>query len=299
VTRATPALLAAVLAACGATPPNAFEEGFRVPALTAAERETMHDLLHGIDAPAPRSDWRRGDAVLLGVRVDRGSGPELLALRFQLRSVPPAGRPAAATHDGSNGVAPPRVELAALVREAGREPTELTLEVPHETLTVSIPAGMRLVEAARVARAAGQPPPPDLAASLQPVGLAIYTFFDIGRHQPELWRIIVDVSDRPSLFSVLTHFGVSVSLRIDLEASQLVERVPGFPLAVPGCRVPIVVLANGQPALYVNVYAVEPDPPFHVVGGIVAVEAHRPSDPQVTLRIDLLAARRGGINAAR
>jgi hypothetical protein len=252
-----------------------------------------------------RIDWRPGDAVLFGVRVERGDGPELLGLRFTLRAAP-----ADASHgDAEDPADSAPIELTALVREGGAQraleasgggdpvaepsPAELTMWVPHRSLMVSIPDGVRAVAAARADRAAGRPPPPDLGERLRRVGIAVYTFFDIGRQKPELWRLITDVSDRPSWFSVLTHLGVEVTLRMDLEASQPLERVPGLPLPVPGCRVPIVVLANGDPALYVNVYAIEPLPPYHLVGGVVAIEAYRPSDPRITLRLDLIAARRG------
>ncbi len=105
-----------------------------------------------------------------------------------------------------------------------------------------------------------------------------------------LWKII----DRPSVFSILFHGGVSLSLNAQLtNAKTLPDSHLGGELSrLSGYRTTLRLSANGSPVLDAIVWVTEPESPYRLSGGIVAIEGFRPSDPKVRFRMEILAARR-------
>jgi hypothetical protein len=104
---------------------------------------------------------------------------------------------------------------------------------------------------------------------------------------PILWETV----DVPSVFSMLAHFGVTVS--VGAEVDRAVFGAPAVLGSGPTCAVPVTVLANGNPALLCTLFATDPQPPFRLSAGIVAIEAAHPTDATRRFSMRLLAAHRG------
>ena len=109
-----------------------------------------------------------------------------------------------------------------------------------------------------------------------------------------LWKVV----DRPSFLSVLFHGGVSLSLNAELSsATQLPDRELAGELAgelaeLPGYRVTMQLRANDNPILNTVIWVTEAESPYRICGGIIALQGLRPSEPRVSFRMQLLAARR-------
>jgi hypothetical protein len=105
-----------------------------------------------------------------------------------------------------------------------------------------------------------------------------------------LWRVI----DRPSIFSILFHGGVTLSLNAQLTAATPLPDadLTGELSKLPGYRTTLRLEANGSPVLNAIMWVTEPQSPYRLSGGIIVLEGFRPSDARVRFRMELLAARR-------
>lgn len=102
---------------------------------------------------------------------------------------------------------------------------------------------------------------------------------------PLLWQVM----EKPSLWSVVSSLGVSVTLQPNFHVAAHVEQ--------PACggvspwRVPMAVLVNDQRALDTELSVVPAVRPFALCGGIVGITARNPHDPTREASLVLLAAR--------
>jgi hypothetical protein len=137
-----------------------------------------------------------------------------------------------------------------------------------------------------------QPIPPRVRALL-----ALLNMLSVVRSASLLDDILLSVVDRPPLHSVVGNFGVRcwLDMRFDL-----CRRHHGFPYAGQSSssfEIPVELQLNGHSALLARVVATEPRGVLGCVGGIVAIDALRPSNPNVRVIIRLLATQReAGLN---
>jgi hypothetical protein len=129
--------------------------------------------------------------------------------------------------------------------------------------------------------------------------LALHTLLAVVRKSKLLYGVLYEVIDKPSLWSVITHFGVRVSTLDHFDQAR-----PAAPFTlgsgagaveVPAWEAPLELRLNGAPALRSIVTVVDPVSPLILCTGVVALRAFRPSDPKVTFTLRLLAARRGSV----
>jgi len=104
-----------------------------------------------------------------------------------------------------------------------------------------------------------------------------------------LWQVV----DLPSLFSLLWHFGVKVSLAENFAGSQRGAATALGAATVATWEAPLELRLNGAPALRCRVLVTDPDAPWALCAGIVAIQAASPSHPERTVTMRLLGARRG------
>ncbi len=114
------------------------------------------------------------------------------------------------------------------------------------------------------------------------------------RTSPAFEAVVRLVIDRPSLLSVITHFGVRVRRRCLFEEAR-----PGDPVRIAGQEMPTFELPfevdiNGRSALRVIVVLVRPVDALRLGSGVVALYGWRPSDPSVGFSLGLLSARAAG-----
>ena len=118
-------------------------------------------------------------------------------------------------------------------------------------------------------------------------------FFKILRENPVMRQILREVLALPSLWSILTNWGVRVSFSVDFFAAERVDpaRFPGEQREL--WSVPLIVLLNGQPGFLARVIVGPSGSPDGAVGGVYGVVARHPTDPERRVHVRLLSSRRG------
>lgn len=118
-------------------------------------------------------------------------------------------------------------------------------------------------------------------ADVQLVGAGVAiceSLFRILQANPVTRQILSEVLELPSLWSIVTNWGVRVSFRADFFAAERVDpaRFPGESREL--WSVPLVVLLNGQPGFLARVVVGPSGSPDGAVAGIYGVIARHPSD---------------------
>lgn len=118
-------------------------------------------------------------------------------------------------------------------------------------------------------------------------------FFDVLRQNPVTRQILFEVLALPSLWSILTNWGVRVAFEVDFFAAERVDpaRFPGEQREL--WSVPLTLLLNGQPSLLAQVVVGPAGSPDGVGAGVYAIVARHPSDASRRLTVTLVASRRG------
>ncbi len=282
--RALPVLL---LAACASAPPTPLPEA---AAITAAEFPGAASLLTGFAPERQRSAWFPGETILYALRLERGSDVKRWLVRMTLLAdkpdVPRDGVSKLTMHmDAGNEVTlmspylPFRVEV---FDAAGAPQADSTVKVPYDFLRYSfLDAAGRLQEK-----------PLTDAGRNQVAGAhaALISFLGILQNDPVLANILWQVVDRPGVLSVIASLGVTIGLHAELEqATPATAHVPEWTRSA--VTFPLVLTINDTRALDAKITATDPWLPLRMGGGIVQVEATRPSDPSVRFTARVLAAR--------
>jgi hypothetical protein len=110
---------------------------------------------------------------------------------------------------------------------------------------------------------------------------------------PELVDILTKALDRPSLWSLLWHVGISsTEFRWDsarlAPADPLAWQVSGQPAAY---YCPMTLFLNHHPSLDLTMVVMAPRPPFLSCGGVLGVLAEKPGDKQIYLTLRVVSAR--------
>jgi hypothetical protein len=235
-------------------------------------------LLLGIDAPLPECPLRRGDTLTFGLRLDDHGDVRDWYVRIAVVE-PELEGPTVARVDASVHAA----DGALLGRDV--------LQVSVRALSNGL---------ARACRGEGERPG-DAAPSTMGFGavpesmratLALMNLLQVVRRSDVLFDVLYEVIDKPSWLSVLLHFGVRVSVAAHFDRARAAAPFATAHGEVPAWEVPLELKLNGAPALRSVVTVVDPDSPFGLGAGVVALRAFRPSDPEVTFTMRLLSARR-------
>ncbi|MGD8454143.1 MAG: hypothetical protein PVJ57_20205 [Phycisphaerae bacterium] len=97
---------------------------------------------------------------------------------------------------------------------------------------------------------------------------------------------------KPSLLSVILHFGVRYSYSCAVERFGRVD-TSWIGLDEPALCYPLRVDVNGARCIDCDLLVVEPRPPLQLAAGVVGLDAVQPEDPSHRLTVRLLAARCG------
>jgi hypothetical protein len=118
-------------------------------------------------------------------------------------------------------------------------------------------------------------------------------FFQILQENPVTRQILREVLQLPSLWSLLTHWGVHISFAIDFFAAERVDpaRFPGEQREL--WSVPMTLLLNGQPGFLARVIVGPAGSPDGTAAGIYGIVARHPTDGDRRVRVRLLSSRRG------
>ncbi len=164
--------------------------------------------------------------------------------------------------------------------------TKASVNLPYETLGRGL---LHAIDSATANGGAGTPGEEGTRVQLEAF-LAIFALLDILRNDEALADYFWQVVDKPSLWSVITNFGISTSIQLPFAQSVAASLPAPVPPVERAFAVPLRIDVNGSPALFVDLLAAAPDRPYAISGGIIAAAARHPTRPDTTFRVQLLAA---------
>ena len=219
---------------------------------------------------------------------------------------------------------PEPVDLEQLLRESGRDVAVAALHVEafagdgthlgtgessvqverlRRGLLPACRAGHRHRELMRGRVAAGKQAPlltvdSATAADLETVAIGVdacASFFRLLQCNPVTRQILYEVLALPSLWSILTHWGVRITFQIDFFAAERLD-----PAQFPGearelWSVPVVLLLNGQPGFLASVVIGPSGSPDGAAAGIYGLVARHPSDAERRVVVRMAAVQRGAV----
>ena len=124
---------------------------------------------------------------------------------------------------------------------------------------------------------------------------ALMSYFASVGQTPDLENILFKVVSLPSIWSILKHRGVTVSLDFDVKHIRQMPLPAGWDLPGQGpvYSLPLALTLNEKPALYVTLIITSPSPSLVACGGIAGFVAQNPSDDQNYLTFRVISAQRG------
>lgn len=104
-----------------------------------------------------------------------------------------------------------------------------------------------------------------------------------------------EIARHPSLLSIATNLGIRISIEPQFhKAERGYVQWPGSDEQTEAFVFPTIARANDQEAVHCRIVAMQPTSPVHLCAGMVLLEASHPTKPQNVMRVQLIAARRGG-----
>ena len=263
-------VLLGLAAGCSSTKPS-FEWFPSLAETHSFAAPASDSLLSGFDAPVEGVTPAPGDKALYALQLDTPEGTTRWLLLFAVEPEDPE--------------QPGRVQLAITVFDADAKQlacTKDSIELRH--LMHGLFPG---AEALRDTQEA-------VHHRLETVGdslMAMLAFLNAIRDNEQLGQILWQVVQKPSVWSILVHLGVSTDITLSASEPWPHPLGPDAP-DLPAYRVPMSIELNGTPALRCSIVVVRPWSPFAICAGITSVVAERPDDSGVRFRMRMVAARR-------
>ena len=124
---------------------------------------------------------------------------------------------------------------------------------------------------------------------------ALISYFGIVEHTKGLEGILLEVVDKPSVWSLVRHLGVTARLMLqqnsarpgDLSSWGLTNHPPPYLL-------PMRLFLNDHRALDITFIVTTPRPPLLACGGIIGFLAEKPGDKETYLTLRVISARKHG-----
>lgn len=231
--------------------------------------------LVGFDAPSPDARLAVGDRVLLGMNLQRDGVSTARTFSLEALSVDLVRWPGSPDDD------PIYLRVASVRLRVFAAAGELLGEE-----ILSVDAGDLESGVARACRG-------DDDRDRSRARWALRELFGIIRKSPILAGVMYEVVDPPSLWSILSHFGVKIRAEVHFDEARPAEPFALGESQVLAWNLPHEVLVNDQPALRSILQVADPVSPLSLCAGIVSFTSVHPTDPSRVLQVRLLAARRG------
>lgn len=120
---------------------------------------------------------------------------------------------------------------------------------------------------------------------------ALLCLLKLVQEQAPLRSVLIELVDAPSLWSLVTHLGVEINVGADFQDAWQPSGAPAATVGPgPVWAFPVNLSANGQPALEMLWFAVEPKGPLMLSGGVIGILGRDPSDPSRRLAVSWLGA---------
>jgi hypothetical protein len=293
-----------LLAACSSAPSARPElDHALVDACDPADFPGAAALLSGFDAPADVRDFRIGDSALFALEVHTHEAVERRLLRLRVSAL--TGHLRSAGGDTPFDLKLTKKATVTLTLADGRQDrhsidlTPIAVELTQYDASGALQR-TSTVELYEELLAVGLRPMPFVGTDPARAGeafLLLHTLEQLGGSDPVLAEQLFAIVDRPSVLSVVLHFGVAISLRIE-------EQLPWRgALVMPACRdpiaLPLAVQVNGAPVLFADLLVARSQHPIAIGGGVLAAVARHATDPSRHAVLRLLAARRAPATPAR
>jgi hypothetical protein len=121
---------------------------------------------------------------------------------------------------------------------------------------------------------------------------ALFSYFGVIEHTEGLEDILLKVVEKPSVWSVVRHVGVSADLTLDTKQIAPAEsKTWGIPGEPPAFYFPMSLRLNHRLALTVTFVVTQPRPPLLTCGGIIGMLAERPNEKETYLTLQIVSAR--------
>jgi hypothetical protein len=268
-------------------------------------------VLSGFDDRVPGSAWCDRDQALFAMQLDKGGetvrwllhleaplGARVAGRNAETGAVVPLGLSVTRTIDGTGADGTPRswkvttrrADVTVRVLDAAGEllaRSEITL--PVDTLEHGLlPAIDHMLASKR-----GEAIDENGERAFLEAMLAIIALLDVLRDDEALSDYFWQVIEKPSLWSVVTSFGITTNTTASFDKSIATTVPSPLPATGRAFSAPLRIDVNGSPALFVDLLACDASRPYAICGGIVAAVARHPTRSDVTLRMQLVAARSG------
>lgn len=250
---------------------------------------------HGIDVAdkaASIEDWQPGTELVYGLRTVIGGKTERWLLRFVEKTAP--GRRQPITTPGIQFTQDGR----AIALEARSADVEMTVSGPSgKTKTKSVhrvfcePFQEGLYAGVTQQRKPRQAVTSTDRQLFAESFIGFFWLFMTISNEKTLRDILFSVADRPSIFSILLAFGLDMSFDLQSKNAEAITVTLGD-RELPAYRLPASVTVNDRPVLHTLFTIATPRAPLQLGGGIITIEAYRPSNPAVHLVLSLLAGKR-------
>ena len=317
-------LSAALLLSACASPPAELPELRAGPSLDTAGLPAELAASLGFDAPGAagtEEEPRAGDRLLYRLLLHEDGelqewlvSMELMPLSAGDLELSPAWQATLTPDDGAAegavrqiGVPPsPLRDVAVVVTEwpDGR-PIEAVLRLPQSALGTSLYAMGEAFDAlSALARADGEPLSPDDAAAREghyqraAEGLyALLSLFNGWQRNEVRGELLRRVAGKPSLGLILGAVlsgGVNLNLAVEQEGFEpSPARLPEPLGELPGYRIPMILSANDEALMRVELHAVPGRGPLRTGMGVVGLRGVHPGDGSRWITVELHGARRG------
>jgi hypothetical protein len=317
--------LVTCLAACNTIPPQPPPpNGAMAVDLPKTEYPGANGMAVGFDARTEDRSWETDDEVVFALRLRRGEKVDrwLLRLRVVLGE----------RVTGSLGNEPVKLDvwqemswtytitdhgksrdaqvtskllpvMATVCDEQGVTLTTSVVKLPVRLLGRGVLPAIDCAVAATQAQAQGTLSEADREVSLHPLveaTLGLMSLLNVVQEDDALAGYFWQVVEKPSLWSVITGFGVKATFSMGFEKSVPAANLPpDLPAAERAFVVPMQIDVNGSPALFLELTATDAARPFSLCGGIVAGVARHPTKADHALELQLIAARLGAPKPAK
>lgn len=122
--------------------------------------------------------------------------------------------------------------------------------------------------------------------------MAMMSYVHLVQETPGLDDLFYKVVKLPSVWSVVSHLGVSATLNLETDYVAPTSTTNWNLLPETPCYTfPLTLRVNGQPALVTTMVVVPPRPPLLQCGGIVGLLAEKPNDKKTYLILRIISAR--------
>ena len=291
-------VLACAAAGCASAPIVSPAPTSSFAPLPLAEFPGATAISTGFDERTADADWRTHDQALFALQLEKDGDVVRWLLHIDVstpRSITLVDPPATSTGQGMSGsiLAQPVVVATRVFDAAGKLLTATDVALPAGFLAHGLLPKIDRDTSPRGQDDASKEEVFESIAQILRAHYAISALLDVVRKNEELddyfWRVV----DAPGLFSVVAHMGVSINVDMAFERSVAATVPPPLPAVERAYAVPLRIDVNGSTALFVDLLATDASRPYAICGGIVAAVARHPTQPDTSLRLQLIAAHCG------